>query len=649
MNKNTVIGLVLVFAIMMGYMYLTQPSKEELQEKARLDSINRVKYQEQVYRDSLERVYQDSLKAITGVAPAATPSGTMPESQTGDTIQQNSGALTGPFGYAAAGEAQYYTLETDLLRIKLMNKGGRPVEVELKDYKTFDTLPLVLFREANSDFSIAFFSGRQRLHTHDYHFMPVWYDQKMQGTDSIVLNGETMKFGMRLYALPGGDTVPGNPFIEMQYTLTKGSYKVGFDVIFSHMQDYVAPQTEQLDLVWKTDLLEQEKTTNPMNGSTIYYAHPDLDVEFLSETKDDEMSVPTRIKWLSYKQSFFTSVLIAEDHFTRAEAAVLTNKKNLDPRYLRSMESTIGLPFRMDSVSTIPMSFYFGPNKFNTLKQYDLALERQIPLGWSFFLMQWINRGAVIPVFNWLEQFGWNYGIIILVLTLLLKLVLFPVAYKTYISSAKMRVLKPEVEEIGKKFPKKEDAMKKQQATMALYKSAGASPMAGCVPMLLQFPILLAMFRFFPASIELRQQSFLWAHDLSSYDSILDLGFEIPFYGDHVSLFTLLMTASTIIYTRMNNQMMSGTAQMPGMKLMMYLMPIMFLGIFNNYSSGLSYYYLLANLITFAQMYIMRQFVDEDKLRAKMQANKAKPVKKSKFQLRLEEAAKQKGYKPAKR
>jgi YidC/Oxa1 family membrane protein insertase len=257
----------------------------------------------------------------------------------------------------------------------------------------------------------------------------------------------------------------------------------------------------------------------------------------------------------------------------------------------------------------------------------------------------------VLPVFNLLEGFGWNYGIIILILTILLKIVLLPIAYKSYISSAKMRFLKPDIDELGKKFPKKEDAMKKQQATMALYKQAGVNPMAGCIPMLLQFPILIAMFRFFPAAFELRQEAFLWADDLSSYDSILDLPFKIPFYGSHVSLFTLLMTISTIIYTRINQDLMGGgQQQLPGMKTMMYIMPVMFLGIFNNYASGLSYYYFLANVITFGQMWVIRKMIDEDKIRKQIEENKKKPPKKkSSWQKRLEDAAKARGYKPAKR
>ncbi|MGE5424714.1 MAG: membrane protein insertase YidC, partial [Syntrophothermus sp.] len=309
--------------------------------------------------------------------------------------------------------------------------------------------------------------------------------------------------------------------------------------------------------------------------------------------------------------------------------------------YMKTMFMDLGLTYNPGETKSIPLSLYFGPNNFYTLKDYNIDLERQIPLGWGFFLLGWINRYAVIPVFNFLGQFNWNYGIIILILTILIKIVLFPIAYKTYKSSAKMRALKPDIDELNARYPKKEEAMKKQQATMELYKRAGVNPMAGCIPLLLQMPILIAMFRFFPSSIELRQQAFLWASDLSSYDSVLNLGFSIPWYGDHVSLFALLMTISSVIYTRINDQMMgSSQQQLPGMKTMMYLMPVMFLFWFNDYSSGLSYYYLLANLLTFAQIYIIRATIDEKKLHAQIEANKKKPVKKSGFQKRLEDMTK---------
>ncbi|MBN2746550.1 MAG: membrane protein insertase YidC, partial [Bacteroidales bacterium] len=346
---------------------------------------------------------------------------------------------------------------------------------------------------------------------------------------------------------------------------------------------------------------------------------------------------------------FFASTLIAESAFSHAKIHQIVDEdlKNFSKDYLQTMSSEIAIPLGGSELESFKMKWYFGPNKFKILKKYDLGLEQQIPLGWGFFLLQWINRFAVIPVFDFLSSFNWNYGIIILVLTILLKIVLFPIAFKTYTSSAKMRVLKPEIDEIGKKFPKQEDAMKKQQATMALYKKAGVNPMAGCIPMLLQMPILIALFYFFPASIELRQQSFLWATDLSSYDAIVSWDAQIPllsqFYGNHVSLFTLLMTITTIFYTKLNNDMMGSQQQMPGMKVIMYIMPIMFLGFFNNYAAGLSYYYFLANMITFGQMFVIRRLINEDKIRAKINENKKKPVKKSALAQRLEEAAKKRG------
>jgi YidC/Oxa1 family membrane protein insertase len=305
------------------------------------------------------------------------------------------------------------------------------------------------------------------------------------------------------------------------------------------------------------------------------------------------------------------------------------------------MASSVEIPYDFNAdVNEFPMSMYFGPNHFKTLKSYGLNLQRQIDVG-NFFLIRWINYG-VIYVFNWLGSYGWSYGIVILLLTIMIKLLLFPIAFKSYKSTAVMRVLKPEVEAINAKYPKEEDAMKKQQAIMNLQKLAGASPTAGCIPMLLQFPILIAVFRFFPSSIELRQQPFLWAEDLSTYDSILDLPFNIPFYGDHVSLFCLLMTVTTFIYTYVNNKQMdvSANPQMKGMKIMMYIMPIMFLGIFNSYSAGLSYYYMLANIITFLQMFIFRKMINEDRVRATIEENKRKPQKKSRFMQRLEEAQK---------
>jgi YidC/Oxa1 family membrane protein insertase len=385
----------------------------------------------------------------------------------------------------------------------------------------------------------------------------------------------------------------------------------------------------------------QEKSLkNEQNNTTIYYKYVNDDVSYLRETRDNDERLPTSIRWVSFKQQFFSATLISQRGFDNGEISTKFVEEE-DTDFTKFATVSLNLSYDPRGDNHYPMNLYFGPNHFQTLKAYELDLERQIPLGWSFFLMAWINRFAIIPIFNFLDGFHINYGIIILILTILLKIILLPIAYKTHIGQAKMRLLKPEIEEINKKFPKQEDAMKKQQATMGLYKKAGVSPMSGCVPMLLQLPILLAMFRFFPASIELRQEAFLWADDLSSYDSILDLPFNIPFYGDHVSLFTILMTVSTIFYTRMNNQMMGSSAQMPGMKTMLYIMPVMLMGIFNNFASGLSYYYFLTNVLTFGQMYLIRQFIDEDKLHKQIEENKKRPVKKSKWAQRMETIQKQ--------
>jgi YidC/Oxa1 family membrane protein insertase len=337
------------------------------------------------------------------------------------------------------------------------------------------------------------------------------------------------------------------------------------------------------------------------------------------------------------KQLFFNSTIIADESFPVAQ--VRLTKLEDDDKYLGGFYSAISLAYEGKKAEKWGMGFYFGPNHFKTLRQYKIELERQVNLGYS--ILRPINRYLIIPVFNFLREFIGNMGIVILLLTIFIKLILFPFTYKSYISQAKMRVLKPEIDEIAAKYGS-DKAMEKQQATMDFYKKAGVNPMGGCLPMILQMPILFAMFFFFPSSIELRQQGFLWAHDLSTYDSILNLPFNIPFYGNHVSLFCLLMTATTIISTYQSSQVTAG-ATMPGMKTMMYIMPVMFLFLLNSYSSGLSYYYFLANVITIGQTYVVRGMVDENKIRAQILLNKKKNPTKSKFQQRLEQMAKERG------
>ena len=404
------------------------------------------------------------------------------------------------------------------------------------------------------------------------------------------------------------------------------------------MQNFIASNSSELNLHWQITSPSVEKDlTSQQNASTIYFKYLNDEVDNLNARKDSKKSLETKVQWVSFKEQFFSSILIAEKGFekpTDVEIATIPNST----KSIKTYKSNLSLAYNHLSDEKINLSFYFGPNHYNTLKTYGLDLEKEIYLGWNIF--SYVNKAIVIPTFDFLNRFNFNYGIIILLLTIFIKLLLFPIAYKTYLSSAKMRILKPEIDEINKKHG--DDPMKKQQATMALYRQAGVNPLAGCIPVLLQLPILTALFSFFPAAIELRQQSFLWATDLSTYDSILELPFSIPFYGSHVSLFTLLMTVSTLLYTYSNSQLMGGTNdQVPGMKVMMYAMPIFFLGIFNNYSAGLSYYYFLANMITFGQTYLMRKFIDEKALHAKIQENKRKPVKQSNFQKRLEDLAKQ--------
>jgi len=638
MNRNSIIGFLLIAAIMVGYTVWMTPSAEEMAQKQRVqDSVATVNRARQIVLDSIKRVE-------TAKPPQQnTVTETTPQELTGETSTDYASLKNNydVFANSAVGEDKTYILENDLVKIEIGNKGGFIKNVELKDYQTHDSLPLTLFNPETTNFGLSFFVNSRVINTSGFYFQT-----DASETHLKVGYDKQLTFSMRLYADAGEGQLDKSKYIEYLYTLGSDNYMFDLAINVVNMQNIISSNTNYLDLNWYADLRKQEKSADQFSGlPTIYYKYFQDDVEYMDENDDDQEDIRTKLKWVSFKQRFFSSVIIAKNNFDNGTLKVFTQENPASEQYLRSMQAEFGLPYNKASEINIPLQFYFGPNQFYGLKSYDIGLEDQIPVGWGIF--GWINKFIVIPVFAWLGSYGWNYGIVILVLTLMLKTALFPIAYKTYLSSAKMRVLKPEVDELSKKYPKKEDAMKKQQAVMGLYKKAGANPASGCIPMLLQMPILIAMFRFFPGSIELRQQSFLWATDLSSYDSIYNLPFEIPYYGDHVSLFTLLMTVSTIMYTYLNNQMMGAqTQQMPGMKTMMYIMPVMFLGLFNNYASGLSYYYFLANIITFGQMFAFRYLINEDKLRKQIEVNKKKPAKKkSAFQKRLEDAAKQRGGK----
>ena len=639
MDRNNIIGIVLIFGMISLFTWWNKPSAEEQEQLQRYkDSVAIVQH----YNDSALLASQ-----ILANQEQPKPSAVAENKTVDNTLDQQKSAY-GIFGSSASGQESFYTLENERIKLVISTKGGKPYSVQLKEYQTWDSLPLILFEGDENQLGFSFFSQNRLINTNDFFFEPIWKESSFNKTELSVNGDQEVSFSMRLYADKDDAAINSSKYIEYRYTLKGKSYEVDFDINFVGMQDVIASRGNFIDLQWTMDVLQQEKLReNRLNGLNTYYKYYQDEVSHLKDNSDDEESISTRLRWVSYKQQFFSTVLIADKFFDNADLkteTVALKEQNSD-RYLKTMNSLIGLPYDPQNDQTIALSFYYGPNKYKVYKKMDLGLERQIQLGWGFFVLSWINRFAIIPVFNFLEGFGWNYGIIILVLTILLKIFLLPVAYRTYTSSAKMRVLKPEVDEINEKFPNKDDAMKKQQAVMALYKKAGASPMSGCLPMLLQMPILIAMFRFFPGAIELRQQSFLWAHDLSTYDSILSLPWNIPFYGDHVSLFTLLMTISTIIYTKINSEMTGQSNQMPGMKTMMYMMPIMFLGFFNSYPAGLSYYYFLANIITFFQMFLFRKLINEEKLHAKIQANKKKSgtPKKSGFQKRMEDMAKRQG------
>ena len=640
MDKNTLIGLVLIMGLFLGYSLYISPSKEERAEMQRQhDSMVAA-------QEAAQLAYADSIVAAQaeGEPAAAGSEGTAGTEASASYAQKASQA--GHFVHAAAvpEDTGRCMVENDKYRLWFSRKGGRICKVELKQVQTFDSLPVVLFDDAAGDenrFGLDFVSNYLELNTNDFYFVPMQPEReglKVSGDDSLQLE-------YRLYPDNGEELSDTNAYIAYIYTIRGNDYRTGLEIRVRNMEGHMMRTQSEWNLNWQLRLRRQEKNMkNELMATTVYYSDAD-DVEHLAESdvKSDSDNYTTALRWVSFKQQYFTSTLIAEKQFAHATLVSDASRGAETPeRALKLLKARMALPLQSLQSDGYRFDFYFGPNKYSLLKQYKIKLENQIQLGGR--LVAWINKYAVIPVFDFFSRFNWNYGLIILMLTIILKVVLLPLTYSNYRSTAKMRVMKPEIEAINAKYPKQEDMMKKQQATMALYKQCGIKPAGGCLPMLLQWPILVAMFRFFPASYELRQQPFLWAKDLSTYDSVLDLPFNIPLYGDHVSLFTLLMTAATLAYTVINNKQMATTGNEQSMKMMkwmMYLMPIMFLGIFNNYSAGLSYYYLLFNLTTFAQMFIFRYAVNDEKLREKLLAKKKQPVRKSKWEARYEAMMKQ--------
>jgi len=658
MDKNTITGLILIFLIFIGFsIYNNSRLNKEFEksinsaeaefgkgnlEKARTEYLNALRFKPND-PDVLEKISELNLQL--NIIPGAQ------ETNPDTTVRENTAAVSGPeqkelpvsedssrygpFASSALGKDEFITLENDKIDLKISLKGGRVYSARVKDYTTHDSLPLILFSGDSTVFGFNFFtSDNKAIQTNNLYFAPVSDERNYQ------VSNDPLSVVLRLAA-------DDERFIEYKYTLAPGKNSVDYNVTFKNMEGILPANQNNIELDWRMYMPQQEKgRQNEDMYTTVKYKYYQDDVDGMrlrSNKEIDQVDITTRLSWVAYVDQFFSSVLITDNYFL--SGSVTSTKTTASPKYTRYFTSEVGVPLENGPETNIAMRLYYGPNHISTLRKEGLDLDQIVFLGKN--IVGWINRFIIIPVFNWLEKYVSSYGVIILILTILIKLILFPLTFKSYQSTAKMQILKPLVDELAKKFPKQEDAMKKQQATMDLYKRAGVNPMGGCLPMLLQFPILFAMFRFFPVSIELRQEPFLWATDLSTYDSILTLPFKIPWYGNHVSLWTLLMTISSIMTTKM-----SGTTagqDQPGMKVMMYMMPVMFMFMFNNFSSGLTYYYFLANMLSWLQNILSKRFINAEKVLATLEENKKKPLPKSKWQQRLEQAAKQRGYNPPKK
>ena len=677
MDRNTILGMLLMGAVIVGFMWLNKPSQEEIERQRELASteaqaeagntpvklltVDTITAAEKASIAHTIRTFgeRDSLGGYTLNAKDAdlalsddghisgtvsTPMGpvemsailssdfagmSMTEAKEAvDNLRESLNAIAKYQGFARylKGKAQSLTLENDKLKLELTTKGGMIARASLKDYKSYDSTAANLLDSETGGYSFTLTTANQRIETKDFYFTPV------AESDTTVLMsldlGNGAMWGIRYILLPDG-------------------YTVGMQVVQQGMQSIIPSSVASFDLSWshKMERNEAGRMFEERN-SALYYMFSNGDVEHLSETSSARKEVNERLKWIAFKNQFFSTIIVPKSNFTSAtlDSEVLEGNDS----YLKEMSAQTTMEYSSASQSPATFTLFFGPNSYPLLSDLqdeiepgqNLHLTNLIPLGWSLF--RWINTLIIIPVFNFLGKFISNYGIIILLLTIFIKIILFPFTYKSYMSQAKTRVLQPEVKEINAKYPGKENAMKRQQETMALYTRAGANPMSGCLPTLLQFPILIAMYNFFPSAIELRGEPFLWAKDLSAPDVIISWNANIPFisstFGNHISLFCLLMTITNIIYTRVTMQSQAGSDAMPGMKWMMYLMPVMFLVFFNNYASGLSYYYFLSLLITIIQTYIFRKVVSEEKVRATMRENAKKPKKKGGFMARLEEA-----------
>ena len=599
MNKNNLIGFVLIGVIMFGFTwYQSKQYNKQMEAQAQLDSI--------AFVEQMAAMALDSAKRAEGVV----------ENVQVKTLSMYKDSALNEARFA---EAQVYKLSNDKMEVEFTTKGAQPYSVMIKDYVTYDSTALYLIKPDQSQYGITVFAG-ENINTRDFVF------EVAEHNDSTIV--------MRLPFAQGG-------YIQQVYALSEGSYMVQNELSFVGMENIIPRNVSMLDIDWNVVIprLEKGYKNEKQYSKLNYYFTGDKKSEELGRGRDASERINTKMKWFAFQQQFFSAIMTSGSEFASADLAVKYFNEDDPSRNLMACSAKLRSDFQGGASSIVlPYEFYFGPNDYSGLKAYDQKYEKIVPLGG--WMVAWFSRLVIIPCFDLLGKFIKNYGIVILLMTLLIKLIISPLTIKSYKSTAKMQVLKPEMDKINAKYPSEKDAMKKQQATMELYQKAGVSPAGGCLPMLLQMPILFAMFRFFPASIELRQQKFLWADDLSAYDSILDFGFNIPLLGDHLSLFALLMAGSMFVYSKMTSSQMSDDPNMAGMKFMsLYMMPIMMFFICNNLSSGLSYYYLLSNLITMGMTWYIRKYVvTDDKVRAEMMLKAKQPKKKSKWQMRLEEA-----------
>lgn len=680
MDKNTLTGFVLMAAVLFGFMWLSKPAEPELsdnavtterpgaqQTTAHAADTPTLITDEAALRNAVVRfgtetpdggrrlrvsgldITCDSLGKLSGnfYAGRELPFEAVYGDNASATLEEKAAVHTrvsellanynkfGGFGaYMGGGDGAPVVLKNDNVSVELNSKGAMVSQVKLKKYDTekyttaggepVDSSKVVLFSSQTDYYGFRFMTAEQRFDTRDFNF-------------NCTLRGDSAVY---YYINPA----PGAEF-GILYTLQPDSYVLNMEIVQKGMDKVLPLNTTQIDFDFHQKMRRNElgKTFEERN-SAIFYKFIGESVDEMDANGDDSQNLSGRLRWVAFKNQFFSGVVIARDCFNGAQLNSVDIKSD---NYLKDLTMTAGVPYNVTVEKPASFDFYFGPNDYPLLSNLDehlgydedLSLTRLIPLGWGLF--RWINTLIIIPVFTFLGKFIASYGIIILLLTIFIKLIIFPFTYKSFMSQAKMRVLAPEIKEINEKYPDQEDALKRQQETMALYSRAGASPFSGCLPMLLQMPVLIAMFSFFPSAIELRGESFLWAHDLSAPDVIFTLPFSIPFYGNHVSLFCLLMTIINVVYMRVSMQSQPTSQGMPGMKMMMYVMPVMFLFIFNDYASGLSYYYLLSLLITIIQTYIFRKVVDEKKVREQLLANTRKPRKKSGWMARLEEAQRQ--------